>query len=78
MYLKSATKNLPEEAVKITLQYKVSSAFCEKKKISVKKKISAIKKIDLSISCLLKESASILEQASRSYGGLKLGVFMTK
>ena len=77
MYLKSATKNLPEEAVKITLQYKVSSAFCEKKKISVKK-ISAIKKIDLSISCLLKESASILEQASRSYGGLKLGVFMTK
>ena len=37
-----------------------------------------IKKKDLSIACLLKESASILEQASRSYCGLKLGVFVTK
>ena len=35
-----------------------------------------IKKRDLSISCLMKESASILEQTSRSYGGLKLGLFV--
>ena len=41
-------------------------------------KVAAIKKGDLSISCLLKESASILEQTSRSYGGLKLGLFVTK
>ena len=35
-------------------------------------------KKDLSIFCLLKESASILEQANRRGGGLKLGVFVTK
>ena len=40
--------------------------------------MSAIKKEDLSICCLLKESALILEQTSRSYGGLKLGLFVTK
>ena len=33
---------------------------------------------DLSICCLLKGSASILEQTSRSYSGLKLGLFVTK
>ena len=35
-------------------------------------------KKDLSISCLLKESASILEQASRSNGGFKLDVLVVK
>ena len=34
------------------------------------------RKKNLSISCLLKESASILEQKYRSYGGLKLGLFV--
>ena len=52
-------------------------AFCENKKIG-REKFSVSKKKDLPISCLLKESASILEQANRSYGGLKLGVFVTK
>ena len=56
------------------LQYKVSSAFCEKEKSLVNN--SEIRKKDLSISCLLKESKSILEQASRSYGGLKFGTFL--
>ena len=37
-----------------------------------------IKKRDLSICYLLKESASMLEQTSSSYGGLKLGLFLTK
>ena len=32
----------------------------------------------LSICYLLKKSASILKQTSRSYGGLKLGLFVTK
>ena len=41
-------------------------------------KNSAIEKKDLSISCLVKESASVLEQASRNYGDLKLGIFVTK
>ena len=41
-------------------------------------KISAIKRRDLSICYLLKESASMLEQTSPSYGGLKLGLFGTK
>ena len=36
------------------------------------------RKKNLSISCLLKESASILEQKIRSNGGLKLGLFVTK
>ena len=50
---------------------------------SVRKKKSLVKyfwinKKDLSISCFLKEGASILEQASRSYGDVKLGVFVTK
>ena len=38
--------------------------------------MSAIKKRDLSIFCLLKESTLILEQTNRSYGGLKLGLFV--
>ena len=41
-------------------------------------KISAIKKRDLWICYLLKESASMLEQTSPSYGGLKIGLFVTK
>ena len=40
--------------------------------------MSVIKKKNLSISRLLKESASILEQTNRSYGSLKLGLFVTK
>ena len=71
------TKTDRKPAVKITLQYKLSSAFCEKGEIAGKK-MSGIKRTDLSLSCLLKESASILEQTSRSYGGLKLGLFVTK
>ena len=55
---------------------KFQARFARREKSLVKK--SAIIKKDLSISCLLKESASILEEASRSYGGLKLGVFATK
>ena len=77
MFLKNETKTDRKLAVKIMLQYKLSSVFCEKGKVAGKK-ISAIKKRDLSICCLLKESASILEQTSRSYGGLKLGLFVTK
>ena len=77
MFLKSETKTDRKPAVKITLQCKLSSAFCEKGK-TTRKKICAIKNGDLSISCLLKESASILEQTSRSYGGLKIGLFVTK
>ena len=69
MFLKSKTKTDRKPAVKITLQYKLSSAFCEMGKIA--RKNSWIKKRDLSISCLLKESASILEQLSPSYSGLK-------
>ena len=34
-------------------------------------KLSAIRKKDLSISCLLKESASIMKEGNRSYGALK-------
>ena len=77
MFLKSETKSDRKPAVKIPLQYKLSSAFCEKGKIAGKK-MSAIEKRDLSICCLFKESASILEQTSGSYGGLKLGLFVTK
>ena len=72
VFLKSETKTDRKLAVKITLQYKLSSAFCEKAKIV------AIKKRDLSISCLLKESASILEQTSRSYSGFEIRPFCNK
>ena len=64
MFLKSETKTDRKPAVKITLQYKLSSAFCEKGKIARKKFLRLN----------LKESASVLEQTSRSYGGLKLGL----
>ena len=77
MSLKGETKTDRKPAVKITLQYKLSSAFYEKEKIT-RKKMFGIRKRDLSICCLLKESTSILEQTSRSYGGLKLGLFVTK
>ena len=77
MFLKSETKTDRKAAVKITLRYKRSSAFCEKGNIA-RKKVSAIKKRDLSICYLLKESASMLEQTSSSYGSLKLGLFVTK
>ena len=40
--------------------------------------IRAFKKKDLSIFCILTESASVLDQANRSYGGFKLCVFATK
>ena len=59
MFLKSETKTDRKPTVKITLQYKRSSAFCEKGKIA-RKKSSAIKNRDLSICYLLKESASML------------------
>ena len=75
MFLKSKTKTDRKPAVKVTLQYKLSSAFYEKGKIA-RKTFFSIKKRDLSVSCLLKESTSILEQASRSYGGLKVGLFV--
>ena len=53
-------------AVKITLQYNVSPAFC------------GINTNDLSVSYLVTESVSILQQAKRSYGASKLNVFATK
>ena len=56
---------------------KVSTAFCQNRKIAPEKFIVIVKK-DLPISYLLKESALILEHANRSYGGLKLSVFVTK
>ena len=37
MFLKSETKTDRKPAVKMTLQYKRSSAFCEKGKIALKK-----------------------------------------
>ena len=77
MFLKNETKTDRKPAVKITLQHKLSSAFCEKGKIAGKK-MSAVRKRDFAICCLLKESASTLEQTSRNYGGLKLGLFVTK
>ena len=57
-----------------------SKAKIDRKRLSKSRysTLSEIKKKDLSISCLLKESASILEQASRRYGDLKVGVFVTK
>ena len=66
-FLKSETKTDRKPAVKITLQYKLLSAFCQKGKIA-HKKISVIKKRYRLISCLL-----------QSYGGLKLlGLFVAK
>ena len=76
VFLKSETKTDRKPAVKITLQYKRWSAFCEKGKIA-RKKLQQLNR-DLSICYLLKESASMLEQTSPSYGGLKLGLFVTK
>ena len=76
MFLKSETKTDRKPAVKITLQYKRSSAFCEEGKIA-RKKFKGLKR-DLSICYLLKESASMFGQTSLSYGGLKLGLFVTK
>ena len=76
MFLKSETKTDRKPAVKMTLQYKRSSAFCEKGKIALKKN-AGIENRDILIFCLLKENASILEQTSRSYGCLKLGLFVT-
>ena len=57
-----------------------SKAKIDRKRLSKSRysTLSEIKKKDLSISCLLKESASILEQVSRRYGDLKVGVFVTK
>ena len=49
--------------------------FVRRNKIA-RKKFLPIRKRDILISCLLKESASILKQTSRSYGGLKLGPFI--
>ena len=65
MFLKSETKTDRKPAVKITLQYKLSSTFCRKGKIACKKFSRLKRERDLSICCLLKESASILEQTSR-------------
>ena len=76
LFLKSETKTDRKAAVKITLRYKRSSAFSKREKSLVKN--FGIKKRDLSICYLLKESASMLEQTSSSYGGLKLGLFVTK
>ena len=55
---------------------KFQASFVKREKSLVK--YFWIKKKDLSISCLWKDRASILERASRSYGGLILGVFVTK
>ena len=56
---------------------KCSDWFCEHKKSFVKN--YAIKKKELLNTCLLKKSASILEQVNKSYCCLKLcGVFATE
>ena len=75
MFLKSETKTDRKPAVKITLQYKLSSAFCEKGKIA-RKKCLQLEKRDLSICYLLKGSASILERTSRSYGGMYVCMYV--
>ena len=67
---------------KTKIDRKRESKSCYSVKLSEQKNrsrtISGIKKKDILSSYLLKESASLLEQANRSYGGLKLGVFVTK
>ena len=50
MFLKSKTK-IDRKSVEITLEYKVSSVFCEKEKNRLQK-MSVIEEKDLSISCL--------------------------
>ena len=76
MFLKSETKIDQKRLSKSRYSTKIQERFVRREKSLVK--ISGIKKKDLSISCLLKESASIFDQASRNYGGLKLSVFVTK
>ena len=76
VFLKSETKTDRKPAVKITLQYKRSITFCEKGKIAPKK-FQPLKR-EIFRFDLLKESASMLEQTSPSYGRLKLGLFVTK
>ena len=77
MFLKSETKTDLKPTVKITLQYKRSSAFCEKGKIA-RKKFQQLEREIFQFAFFLKESASMLEQRSPSYGRLKLGLFVTK
>ena len=77
MFLKSETKTDRKPAVKITLQYKRSSAFCEKGK-SARKTFQLLKREIFPFAYILKESASMLEQTSPSYGGLNVGLFGTK
>ena len=77
VFLKSETKTDRKPAVKITLQYKRWSAFCEKGKIA-RNKFQQLNREIFRFAIFLKESASMLEQTSPSYGGLKLGLFVTK
>ena len=76
VFLKSETKTDRKPAVKITLQYKRWSAFCEKGKIA-RKTLQQLNR-DLSICYLLKESASMLEQTRPSYGGFEIRAFCDK
>ena len=76
MFLKSKAKMDWKKLSKSRYSTQFQVRFVRGEKSLVK--ISAIRKKDLSIPRLWKESASILEQASRSYGDLKLGFFVTK
>ena len=60
---------------KTKIDRKRLSKSCYSTRVQLVKRISVINRKDLSISCLLMERASILEQASRSYGRLTLGGF---
>ena len=76
MFLKVEQKLTGRGCQKSRYSTKFYARFVRRKKSLVK--TFEIRKKQLSISCLLKESASILVQANRGYGGLKLGVFVTK
>ena len=76
VFLKTKAKIDRKRLSKSRYSKKIQARLVRRKKLFVKN--FCHKKQDLSISCLLKESALILEQASRSYGRLKLSVFVTK
>ena len=62
------------KAVEITLYYNLSTAFCEHRKFACEILVRFYRKKDFALSCVFKESASILKQANWSYSGLKLDV----
>ena len=72
MFLKSQTKIDRKRLSKSCYSTKFQARFVRGEKSLVTHFCN--RKEDPPIFCHLKEGASILEQASRSYGGLKLGV----